>query len=224
MINKECRKEMCGLSKLQAQELKLISKNSVNIFFNKNELIYKQGTPSYHISFLKSGIVKEYMVGPNNKEQILKITKGPSYLLIADKLRYTLNSCSASAIVPSSVCFIRTNVFNKLLQENGQFTYEVLIDICEYDLYCSEKFINQTQKQLPGRLAEAILYLSDHVYCSDSFNVNITRSELASLMGTTRESVTRVLHTFIRDGIIKFDHHSLNILNKSLLEHISKVG
>ena len=221
---KDCNEKSCAVSVLNDAELERISRNSSQVRFQKDEMIFKQDSPSSHIIFVKKGIVKEHMTGPNKKEQILKIVKGPAFLRISSKLKYNINSYSATAIIDSDICFIDIHVFKELLYTNPRFGYEVLISVCEDGLYCFNKFVNQTQKQVNGRLAEAILYFSDNIYNSHSFTLPVSKSELADLIGSTRESVTRVLFSFKREHIIKLEGKELSINDREMLEQISKTG
>jgi len=221
---KECTEKSCAVSVLNDSELELISRNSSQVKFQKNEMIFKQDSPASFIIFVKNGIVKEHMSGPNKREQILKIVKGPAFLRIASKLKYNNNSYSATAITESDICFIDINIFKELLYHNHKFSYEVLISVCEDGLYCFNKFVNQTQKQVPGRLAEALLFFSNSIYEDDKFVFPVSKRELADLIGSTRESVTRILSAFKRDGLIALNGKTIKIINKNKLKQISKTG
>jgi CRP-like cAMP-binding protein len=221
---KECPEKSCAVSVLDDSELELISKNSSQLQYQKNEMIFKQDSPASYIIFVKDGIVKEHMTGPNKKEQILKIVKGPAFLRISSKLKYNTNSYSATAITECSVCFIDINIFKELIYHNSKFGYEILISVCEDGLYCFNKFVNQTQKQIPGRLAEALLFFSKEIYNSETFIIPVSKGELADLIGSTRESVTRVLSAFKHEKIIGLNGKSVKILNMNMLKQISKTG
>lgn len=221
---KECNEKSCAVSVLDDSELELISRNSSQVRFQKDEMIFKQDSPSSHIIFVKNGIVKEHMSGPNKKEQILKIVKGPAFLRISSKLKYNINSFSATAVIDSIICFIDINVFKQLLYNNPRFSYEILLSVCEDEVYCFNKFVNQTQKQVPGRLAEAILYFSNHIYNSNTFTFPVSKSELADLIGSTRESVTRALMSLKKGNIIELNGGRIEIINRNTLEQISQTG
>ncbi|MFO7828350.1 MAG: Crp/Fnr family transcriptional regulator [Bacteroidales bacterium] len=223
---KTCNEKSCAVSTLSDEELELMSKNSSQVYFKDEEMIFKQNSPASHIIFIKSGLVKEHMSGPNKREQILKIVKAPAFLRIASKLKYNINSYSATALTDSTICFIEINVFKELIFKNSKFAYEVLISVCEDGLYCFDKFVNQTQKHIHGRLADALLFFSNQIYCDNNFKLPITITELADLIGSSRESVSRCLLTFKKEDIIHFNGQrtDLSIVNKPMLQKISKAG
>ena len=222
---KDCDDKSCAVAALNDTELELLNENCTKVEFKKGEIIFKQGTPITHIVYIKSGFVKEHMTGPNNKEQILKIVKSPAYLRISSKLGSNINQYSATAIKDTIACFIDIDIFKKIIYMNSKFAYEILTSVCEDGLYCFNKFVNQTQKQIHGRLAEAILYFSKTIYNnSKEFVLPISRKELANLIGSTRESVARTLIQFKNDGIININEKKITITNPKLLEKISERG
>jgi len=73
-------------------------------------------------------------------------------------------------------------------------------------------------------MADALLSFSNHIFMSDKFILPLTQTEFANLIDTSRESVSRVFSEFDRDGIIKINGKSIEILNKKSLELISQNG
>ena len=84
--------------------------------------------------------------------------------------------------------------------------------------------MSQSQKKTYGRVADALLYFSQIIYESESFEVPFTRQELADLIGISRESATRVLTKFREDGILRLEGRTIEIVNPVLLRQISKNG
>ena len=55
------------------------------------------------------------------------------------------------------------------------------------------KLVSLTQKKMPGRLAEAILFFADEVCKSDAFDIILSRQELGEMTNMAKESVVRIL-------------------------------
>ena len=87
-----------------------------------------------------------------------------------------------------------------------------------------EQISSLTQKQIPGRMADTLIYLSNRVYNSNPFNTNLTRQDLADLSGMTKESAIRVLKTFKEDDLIRIEGNHVEIVNLTMLETISRNG
>jgi CRP/FNR family transcriptional regulator len=220
----DCMVKSIPAEKLTTEELNTLNSNCARISFRQGENIIKQGAFTTNIVYIKSGLVKEHMTGPNGKEEIMKITKAPAYIGVPSALGGRIHQYSCTAIEPTSVCFIDLHVFNELLLTNTYFSRELILGLSKDLLEHFTKCVNKTQKQLHGSLAEAILYLSEKIYGSDSFRLSLTRAELGALIGTTRETVTRILHEYTENGLISIHGKKMNILNKEMLQRISDAG
>jgi CRP-like cAMP-binding protein len=84
--------------------------------------------------------------------------------------------------------------------------------------------MNQTHKQLPGRIADVLLYFSEVIYESDTFDFPLTRRELAELAGTTKESFIRTLTEFKNDKIIKLDGSHVEIISNDIVKTLCELG
>jgi CRP/FNR family transcriptional regulator len=87
-----------------------------------------------------------------------------------------------------------------------------------------EQFISLTQKQMNGRIADALFYLSDQIYGSNPFEMTISRQDLADLSGMSKESAIRILKEFKDEGILTVNGNILHILNPQQLKKISETG
>ncbi len=87
-----------------------------------------------------------------------------------------------------------------------------------------DRLISLTQKQMPGRIADMLLYLSNNVYKSDTFTLHITRQEIGDFSNMTKESATRILKDLENEGIIKIEGKTIMILKKDTLKDLSQHG
>ena len=81
-----------------------------------------------------------------------------------------------------------------------------------------------THKQLNGRIASAFLYLSRQVFKSDSFNMILSRNELANFTAMSTMSAVRTINGFKKQGIITDKNGIIEIKDFEALEKISKSG
>lgn len=87
-----------------------------------------------------------------------------------------------------------------------------------------DRMVTLTMKQMPGRLAETLLYLSNHVYGTDSFHTELSRQDIADLSAMTKESAIRIIKEFKDSGILAVEGLDFSILNKEKLISISITG
>ncbi len=200
-----------------------LSANHAVVSFAKGDSIIKQGVLSTNVVFLRKGLVKIHLKGPS-REQIVRLVKAPTYLGLPTTFGDKINQYSVSAVSDVEACFIDMNVFQNLLQRNHTFAYQIILELCQNDLESYRRCANRTQKQSRGNLADVLLEFSNHIFESDNFILPISQSELGSLIDTSRESISRFLSEFDKDGIITCEGKKIIILNKRLLKLISENG
>jgi CRP-like cAMP-binding protein len=220
----DCQDKSCAAAILSRNELEQINFNSRESEVKKGEIILHEGSLTSHIIYLKTGLAKEFVKPGMGREQILSIVKEHTYLGLSSLFGDRINHYSYSALEDIKVCYIDINIFNALIKQNGGFAYEILVSLSRDSLNNFHRFINQTQKRIYGRVADAILYFARIIYEENEFTLPFSRKEFADLIGVSRESATRVLTKFKDEGIISINGRCIEIKKMELLEQISKMG
>ena len=193
------------------------------IKFRKRDSIIKQGMFSTNVVYLRKGLAKIHLAGPYY-EQILRIVKSPSYLGLPTTIGDKINQYSVTALDDAEVCFIDFSTFRSLLQENDSFSYEIILELCRNELESMRRCSNRTQKQTRGNIADVLLEFADHIYQNDRFVLPVSQAEIGNLVDTSRESVSRILTEFHKDGILVLKGKVIEIINKKSLYLISQNG
>jgi CRP-like cAMP-binding protein len=221
----DCKIKSNAVSILNIEELSILENGCFQNEFQKGELLFKETMPAGYIFFIRSGFVKLFKKGLGNKDFVLSISKKGAYLGIQNlnpqRRDYYF---SAKAITDVKVCLIDIGSFEKLLLHNGAFATEVISFIINDEMNYFDRLVNNVQQQLPGRLANTLFYFRNEVYNQKQFNLNLTKAELASLIGTSRESVSRLLKNFKDSGIIGMNKSEITILDEVKLEEIKNKG
>jgi CRP/FNR family transcriptional regulator len=210
-------------AKLDGCQLKQLSENHIVVSFKKGDSIIKQGTYSTNIIFLRKGLVKIHITGPYS-EQIVKLAKPPTYLGLPTTFGAKVNQYSITALEDCEVCFIDITVFRNLLKESEHFSFEIIQALCRYEIESFRRCANRTQKLTRGNLADVLLDFANNIFQSDVFIIPISQTEIGNLIDTSRESVSRMLSEFEKDGIIRTTGKQMEIINKKSLELISQNG
>ena len=221
---KDCAVKSSTVFNLNNEELEILCNNSTEIRFQKGERIIKQGTFTQNVIFVKSGIFKLHLTGPIHKEEILKIDKGPLFVGVPDVFANKVHSYSVTALNDTITCFVEYPGYKYLIQNNGKFALELIKTLSQGIVGHYQYCVNKMQKQLTATFAEGLLYFSDYIFESDEFQIPLTRVEFGEYIGTTRETVTKIIHDFTSDHIIEVDGKNIKILNKDILQKISKAG
>ncbi len=204
-----------------------VVENSKVYQFRKNEIIQREGDTPTHMMMLVGGKLRVYKEGVSNRNQIIRMLKPYDCFgyraIIADEQYNT----SVSAVEPSEVYLIRREAFMKLIQENGQFCYLILLDMAK-DLGNSDtRSVNLSQKHIRGRLAESLLYLKDNYGLDEdqaTISIYMSREDLANLSNMTTSNAIRTLASFASDGMISIDGKKIKILDMEELVRTSRLG
>ena len=220
---KTCSIKSKAASKLLDEEIEKLSFNCALVKFHKGDQLIKQGSFSSNVAYLRSGLAKIHIEGPYH-EQIVRIVKAPSYLGLPTTFGDKINQYSVTVIEESELCFINIDAFRELLKSNSDFSYEIMLELCRNELEVFCRCANRTQKQIRGKIADVLLEFSEKIYKASIFTLPITQEDLGDLVDSSRESISRVLAEFDKDGIIKIVGKKIEILNKKSLLLISANG
>lgn len=218
-----CSFNSIASQKLSEDEFFKLSKNCLSVSFSHGDSIIKQGMFSTNIAFLKKGIAKIHITGPYH-EQIVKIVKNNNYLGLPTTFGNKVNQYSVTAIDKCEVCFIDISIFRMLLSTNPDFSNQILLELCQSEVDAYRKCANRTQKQTRGKIAEVLLSFADEIFESDDFPLFLTQQEFGNMIDASRESVSRALNEFSKDGILIITSKRIQILNRQLLTLISLNG
>ena len=220
----ECNSKSPLFSLLRPEELDLLNQDRFEVSFRAGEMIFKQGSASTHALMLNTGMAKLYLEGHNGRNLILKIVKpvqmfgGPGIFL--DQRNYY----SAAAIEDCTVCFINVKNFKSAVRSNPDFAEKFIEMINRNSIFTFGRFMDLTQKQMPGRVADALLYLSEDIYESSHFEIHLSRQDLADMTSLSKESFIRILKEFKDEGIIKMNGDVIEIIKPGSLKKISQFG
>jgi CRP/FNR family transcriptional regulator len=219
----DCKCKGSIFKTLSNPELELINGNRYEVNFRAGEMMFKQGTPSPHFLCLTTGLAKLYIEG-YGKNLILSLVKPVEYILGPGSYVDNRHHYSASAVEDSTACLVDVNTFKQIMRGNPDFSDEFIRRISLMTIFNFEQFISLTQKQMNGRIADALFYLSDQIYGMNPFEMTISRQDLADLSGMSKESAIRILKEFKDEGILSVNGNILHILNPQQLKKISLTG
>lgn len=202
----------------------MMESKTSHAIFQKGEIIRKQNTPIESVIYLRNGYVKEYMWHDSVAEQVIQLIKPRSYIGLQGLCANSESAFSYQAISDTEVCFIEKSLFSSLITNNGNFAREILNVLSLEALSNHKRFLSLNQNQTFGKVAGLLIYLSEEVYEKDEFELQLKRVELAQMVASTRESVTRSLKWFHHEGIILMDKNRIRIVDSKRLSELAKRG
>ena len=121
------------------------------------------------------------------------------------------------------MCFIEIDVFKKIIRENRDFAEAFMKDVSSNGIFNYERFISLTHKNMPGRIADGLIYLRENIFPEDGL-ISISRRDLADFTGMSKDSVIRTLKELSNDGILEIGADGIKIVNMSRLSKISDIS
>jgi CRP/FNR family transcriptional regulator len=220
----QCKKRIEIFKVLREEDFKVIEEKRYEVLYHAGETIFKQGTSFTHTICILEGLVKVYIESENREKFILSLI-GPGEMIGSPGM-YTdnMHHFSVVAVEDTLACHIERQVIEEVIMSNKLFAIQMLKRANLRDIAHFRKIRTLTQKQMPGRIAEVILYLANIVYKSNPFILSITRQDLADMASITKEGTIRVLKDFKDAGLITLNGNELNILNEKALINISENG
>ncbi|HNQ67451.1 MAG TPA: Crp/Fnr family transcriptional regulator [Bacteroidales bacterium] len=195
----------------------------LHVHYERHEYICKQGSPVSHAIYLVDGSAKLFIEGLNNRNITLYIMKPKTYIGLLSFFETPYYSYSVKALENSQICMIDLDCIKKLYINNHNFLLKLNKAFGKSVSSILSKIITLNQKNIRGRIADSLLYLSD-LYKSDSFEMLLSRKELGELSAISEENAVRILSEFRKEGIIDVKGKRISILDRNLITKISEVG
>jgi len=221
-ISCECKSPLFRF--LSDEELNMVQQNRINVVFKQGETIRKQGTVMTHVISVNRGLAKLYLEGVEQRNAILRLVKPTNFIGGPGIYLDLMHHYSVTALVESSVCFIDIHVFKKIIKQNILFAGEFMKDFSRNTLSVYNRLISLTQKQMPGRMSDTLLYLFDDIFESNRFPMLVSKQDLADLSAMSKDSAVKVLREFQKEGLIRITDHEMEILDAGALKKISRIG
>ena len=212
-----CNLKSCFLCTRCLKEwLPAVETNRTTIAIKKGELLFKEGEAVKGVYFVNQGKIKVHKQWGNDKELIIRIAgKGAiaGHRGLGTNLVYPV---SGTALEASVVCFIDLNFFETTLKINHDFTRELLMFFADELQESERKMRDLAHMPVKGRIAQSLLLLKDSFGITNDGYIDITlsRQDLASLAGTTYETVFRVINELAEEGIIRTKGKEIAIVSE----------
>lgn len=184
----------------------------------QKEIIIKQGQPINEFIYLKEGLVKLYRE-TDAGSQIISIGKPLDFVSLLSVFGDRNYSYSVSAISDSVICVLNLHEVQKLILENGHFALQLIKTMNKASDRILFDYLDISQKRLYGRVAHVLIYFSE-IFKNDSFDLPISRKEIAQLVGMSIENVIRAISDLRKDKIIKAYGKNIMIEDMSRLVQI----
>lgn len=172
--------------------------------YKKGELIFNEGDPVAGVYFVYKGIVKVHKQW-GDKELIIRFANQGQIFGHRGLGHNNIYPVSGTAIEPTEACFIDIDFFNTTLKVNHEFLLNLMLFFAD-DLQESERRMrNLAHMPVRGRLAQALVAFEEKFgKTKEGFiNIRLSRQDIASYVGSTYETIFRLMNEFVEEGLVE---------------------
>ncbi len=187
-------------------------------YYRKNQPLFLEGSLPHGVFCLNEGKVKVFTRGEEGKEQIIHIAAAGEILGYRAMFSGEAYKVSASTLEDCNICFIAKEDFLNMLDSNTTLRNTILKELSKELGERAVLITNMAQKTVRERLAGALLML-DSVYKDEA--INLSRENLANLIGTATENLIRLLKELKDEQCIEVHVRKIEILDKENLLRIA---
>jgi cAMP-binding proteins - catabolite gene activator and regulatory subunit of cAMP-dependent protein kinases len=204
---------------LDVETLEKISKLGKRKTFYKDSVIFLEQESGSALFVIATGKVKVSRVSEDGREIILTILSESDFfgeMAILDGLS---RSANVTAMEDSELFIIQRSDFVSLLYDHPEVSIALLLELTKRLRAADVKIKSLSLKDAEGKVATVILQLADDMGKIKQGNVEIEKlplqQDLANMAGTSRETISRTLHSFAKKNLIEMEGSKLRILDYS---------
>lgn len=202
-------------NELTEEELERIYNLAITRKYKKNMIIFMEGETGEALHFIKAGKVKIFKTTADGKEQILHILQNGD--IFAEVVLFDAGPYPATALVmeEAQIGLIRNADVENLIRQCPELALKILKVMSKRLRAAQGQIRDLALKDTYGRVASMLIKLArEHgaeIEQGIRINLSLSRQELANLIGTTRETVTRILSELKKSKIIDMDKQNIII-------------
>ena len=209
---------------LPQEHIKEIEKIAADKHYNKGDIIFYDGDEGNGFYLVAAGSVSVYKLSPDGKEQILHIVREGDSIGAVPVFSGKSFPANARALSKTHLLFFNRKKFIDLITGKPNLTMNILALLSTRLRAFTIQVENLSLKELPGRLASYLLYLSHEQRNQDSVRLNISKAQLANLLGTGPESLSRALGKMKAKKLIAEEGAYIRLRERGLLEEMAERG
>ncbi len=193
--------------------------------YGRSDFMFRAGAPGSNVYFLRSGKVKIHQLSPLGREVILWFCFAGEIFGLAEVAGGGGRVVNAQACEASEVLAVSQEKFRDYLERHPRVALLSMQVLSSRLRVLGEMFVNLVSDDVGTRVAKLILRLSarygTRVGKEVFLNIPLTHQEIADMVGTSRQTVTSVLSSLKRQGVLSIDNRRIHIESEELLNELT---
>jgi CRP-like cAMP-binding protein len=199
---------------LPQEQIDIILGMTIEKNFARGETIFFEGDEAKGFYIVSGGQVKVFKMNPLGKEHILHIFGAGEPIGEVPVFHSQPFPASAEALVKSSLLYFQRKDFVNLIKEHPSISLNMLALLSMRLRQFASQIENLSLKEVPARLANYLIYISEEQNKTDTVHLSVSKGQLASLLGTIPETLSRIFAKMSDEGLIRVEGRTISILNR----------
>jgi CRP/FNR family transcriptional regulator len=204
---------------LPVEDLGNVAAITVTKQIEKGELLFREGEPSYGFYIVQRGTINVHRVGPDGKEQVIRVFRAGESFAEATLTSEKGNPADARALEPSQVLLVRKSEFISLLRHYPELAIRMLASMSQHLRALVGLLEDLTSKDVEARLANWLIKRCTGKECQGPVPIELptTKRLLAAELGTVSETLSRTLAKFREQKLIQVKGRVVTVLSPARL-------
>ena len=200
-----------------ADQLGQIADIAVTREFARNATVFHEGDPGIGFYMVAAGQVKVFKMSPDGKEQILHVFGVGEPFGEVPVFHGSPFPANATTLTDAELIFFPRPAFVELITRNPSLALNMLAVFGQRLRRFAAQIENLSLKEVPGRLAAHLLYLAEEQQRDDFVVLDIPKGQLASLLGASSETLSRIFAKMTDEGLIRVHGKTIHLLDQAAL-------
>ena len=187
----------------------------------QGELIFQQGGPAESFFVLVQGAVKLFRSTAEGREQTLYLVEQGEPFCLCTMFFQQSVPVNAQAIIPSLVLAFPGRFLERHARQRPQLLFNILHVLNERLMGSMQMIEDLALRDIQQRMASFLLHSLHRDGASDRVTLSVPRQEVAKILGTTPETISRVLARMVQDGIVAAKGRQIGILDIESLRSLA---
>lgn len=223
-LHKDVSCSQCGVrshslfAEFNDKEVDVLSEHKSCSYYKKKQAVFLEGSNPRGVFCINKGKVKVFTMGDEGKEQIIHLAKEGEIIGYRSMFSGQPYQVSAETLEECNICFISKENFTSMIDSNSILRNGILSELSKELNERSKTITQMSQKSVRDRLAYSLILLKD-IYQDE--DINLSREDLANLIGTATETLIRLIKQFKEEGFIEIKGRKIKIVSLSALKTIA---
>ena len=209
---------------LPDDQLSAIRQIAVEKQYNKGQTIFSEEDETKGLFVVVDGRVKIYKVSSEGKEQILHIIEAGQSFGEVTVFTGQQMPANAQALAKSRLLLFPRSAFVGLVTANSSLALNLLAIMSKKLRQFAAQIENLSLKEIPARLASYLIYLAEEQGSGDAVTLNVSKGQLASLLGTIPETLSRIFAKLSGQNLIRVEGPKITLLDRQGIEDLAEHG